>query len=194
MEASNLNPSDDSNGHSSFPVICSLRTGVGADLRTRDRDRFGESVSRPKRPLVGSKNGRHWQRGDARFALRSTQLSCVDRRPSVNQLAPIIQVLDPIISARTSPIRIPVELNTRQIVPRGSSADETIRAISSAEKYRGCTFTFEARTNQKVRPLGLCSPTCGPNSESRRASAKRFLSSLPFAFQTRELWRRFAFS
>ena len=29
--------------------------------------------------------------------------------------------------------RIPVELNTKQIVPSGSSADETIRAISAAE-------------------------------------------------------------
>ena len=82
-------------GIAPFPVICSLRTGIGADLRTRDRDRFGESVSRPKRPLVGSKNGRHWQRGDARFALRSTQRSCVDRRPNVNQLALIVQVLNP---------------------------------------------------------------------------------------------------
>jgi hypothetical protein len=141
-------------GIAPFPVICSLRTGVGADLRTRDRDRFGESVSRPKRPLVGSKNGRHWQRGDVRFALRSTQLSCVDRRPNVSQLAPIIQVLDPIISARTSPIRIPVELNTKQIVPRGSSADETIRAISSAEKYRGCTFTFRGKDKSESATSG----------------------------------------
>jgi hypothetical protein len=141
-------------GIAPFPVICSLRTGVGADLPTRDRDRFGESVSRPKRPLVGSKNGRHWQRGDARFALRSTQLSCVDRRPNVNQLAPIIQVLDPIISARTSPIRIPVEFNTKQIVPTGSSADETIRAISSAEKYRGCTFTFRSKDKSESATSG----------------------------------------
>jgi len=147
-------PNDDSNRHSSFSRNLFAENGR--------RCRFANKRPRPvwrkcfeaKRPLVGSKNGRHWQRGDVRFALRSTQLSCVDRRPNVNQLAPIIQVLDPIISARTSPIRIPVELNTKQIVPRGSSADETIRAISSAEKYRGCTFTFRGKDKSESATSG----------------------------------------
>jgi hypothetical protein len=53
--------------------------------------------------------------------------------------------------------RIPVELNTKQIVPSGSSADETIRAISAASSTVVLLSLFEAMTSQKVRPQGLYS-------------------------------------
>jgi hypothetical protein len=67
------------------------------------------------------------------------------------QLALIVQVLDP--ERKNFPY--PHSRRTQHKTDcSGSSADETIRAISSAEKYRGFTFTFGGKDKSESATSG----------------------------------------